>query len=533
MNLVLNIVIYMICGVYMLLNFKYDIQMLQQNSYRTDRYWRWLKGQKFTAWRLTDVALLFLLFSTLLPPIASALIIAIVALAKIAIVTTRKYKKPLVFTNRVKRIYTVTGVIASALYVITIVFSGRWLGDNTVYSSGQLALGVLLLITIFSYTIVTLALWILIPVENHINRGFYNDAARILRSMPHLKVIGVTGSYGKTSTKHYLNRILSEEFDVLMTPGSYNTPMGVIRTVREMMKPYNEIFICEMGAKQVGDVKEICDLVHPSVGIVTAVGPMHLESFKSIENVRATKFELLDSLPSDGLAVINNDFEYCANRPVNNVKTVRYAVSNPDDAQYVATDITYSPAGTTFTVNGPEGWSERFSTRLVGEFNISNLLGAIIVAVKLGVKVENIRNAVASIEQVEHRLNLKRTPGGVTIIDDAFNSNPTGSRMAVDVLAGFQTGKRIIVTPGMIELGTEQFNLNKKLGEHIGRNVDIAIVVGEYNRKALTEGITESGFNKENLIIADSFAHAQQMLQGILKAGDVVLYENDLPDTFK
>ena len=374
---------------------------------------------------------------------------------------------------------------------------------------------------------------ILTPVENAINRRFYNEAASILRSMPDLKIVGITGSFGKTSTKHYLHRILSETYDVLMTPGSYNTPMGVRRTIREMMKPYNQVFICEMGAKQVGDIKEICDLVHPHMGIITAVGPMHLESFRSIENVQATKFELADALPADGLAVINNDFEYCANRKVSNVNALRYAVSNPDNADYKAVDVQYTPYGTTFRIVGPNSFSIDLKTQLIGECNISNLIAAVIIAIKLDVPADRIQYAVAQIEQVEHRLNLKRTAGGVNIIDDAFNSNPAGSRMAVDVLSHFNTGKRIIVTPGMIELGDKQYELNKALGEHIGRNLDVAIIVGEYNRQALLEGVKTGQIAEENILAVDSFNEAQALLARILQSGDTVLYENDLPDTFK
>lgn len=318
-----------------------------------------------------------------------------------------------------------------------------------------------------------------------------------------------------------------------MTPGSFNTPMGVVRTVREHMKPYNEVFICEMGAKQKGDIKEICDIVHPQMGIVTAVGPMHLESFKSIENVQATKFELVDALPADGLAVINNDFEMCAKRQVNNVAALRYAVTHPKGANYKAVDVKYTPRGTTFTVVGPDNFELPLETRLLGECNVSDLLAAVCIAVALGVDKDKIRYAVSSIEQVEHRLSIKRTPGGVTIIDDAFNSNPAGSKMAVDVLSHFTGGKRIIVTPGMIELGEEQFNLNKNLGTEIGRGVDIAIIVGEYNRQALEEGVKASGLKEENLYLVDSFNEAQQLLTTILAPGDTVLYENDLPDTFK
>lgn len=526
------IIVYSICGIYMLLNLKHDIHMLQQNSYRPERYWRWLQGDMSTAWRLVDVALLFILFSTLLNVRFALLLIALTAICKSWIILRKKFKKPLVFTRRVWRIYSVAGFLSVGAF-LAVIFSTC--GDETVffnYLPAQIALGTLLLLTIFSWAIVMLSVVILSPVEKAINRKYYNEARDILRQMPDLKIIGITGSYGKTSTKHYLNAILSEKYDVLMTPGSFNTPMGVIRTIREMMKPYNQIFICEMGAKQKGDIKEICDLVNPQMGIITAVGPMHLETFKSIENVQSTKFELADALPSDGFAVINNDFEYCANRDVKNVEAVRYGVSNTDGASFIATDIHYTPYGTSFIVKGPDGFSLPLETRLVGECNISNLLAATVMALHLGVAPQQIQYAVKGISQVEHRLSIRQTPAG-TIIDDAFNSNPDGARMAVDVLAHFTEGLRVIVTPGMVELGSKQYELNRQLGLHIGKSVDVAIIVGEYNRKALTDGIEESGFDKNNLIVVDTFAEAQTKLAPYLKKDTTILYENDLPDSFK
>lgn len=520
----------------MLLNFKHDIHMLQQNSYRIDRYWRWLtkSGDFASASRMANVCVLFLLFSTLLTTGVNAIIAACVCIGQSIWALRQKFKKPLVFTQRVKRIYGVCAFISVAIVVLVALTVGRdGSGAFLYYTGGQVTLGALLMMCIFSWAIAIAAVFLLKPVEKAINDRYRNEAISILESMPDLKIIGITGSYGKTSTKHYLHRILSERFDVLMTPGSYNTPMGVIRTIREMMKPYNEVFICEMGAKQVGDIKEICDMVHPQIGIVTAVGPMHLESFKSIQNVQKTKFELIDALPADGFGVINNDFEYCANRKVGNVKVARYGVATTDGCEYVAKDVKYSAEGSTFALEGSDGTRIELRTRLVGECNISNLVAAVIVALHLGMSHNEIRRAVESIEQVEHRLNVKRTPGGVTIIDDAFNSNPAGSKMAVDVLSQFKDGKRIIVTPGMIELGSEQTHLNQELGRHIGKNVDIAVVVGSYNRDALVSGILSTNFNKQNLHIVDSFADSQVLLGKILKSGDVVLYENDLPDSFK
>lgn len=529
-----TILIYVICGIYMVLNFKYDLQMFQQNSYRLPRYWRWLRGNIGSAWRLVDVAVLFLLMSVLLDGRLAALAAALVALGKIWMILKRKYRKPLVFTRRVWRLYSVTAILGLGTFVTLAICLNNKIVSG--YYSGQvIALASLWAITALSWIPVMLADIILMPVEYLIRQHYINDAKRRLRSMPDLKIIGITGSFGKTSTKHYLARILSEEFDTLITPGSFNTPMGVVRTVRELLKPYNQVFICEMGAKQVGDIKEICDIVHPQTGIITAVGPMHLETFKSIDNVCRTKFELADALPGDGLAVINNDSDPCAARPVDNVRALRYGISNLSGCDYAATDIHYTPFGSTFTVKGPDGLAIEMETRLLGECNVSDLLGAIVIALQMGMKPAQIRSAVASIEPVEHRLSIRQTPGNVTVIDDAFNSNPTGAKMAVDVLAHFTDGKRIIITPGMVELGDRQAELNEEFGNYMasGNRADYIFIVGLTNRDALRRGVENAGFDADKVIIADNFNDAQQKLTPYLTGGTTVLYENDLPDSFK
>lgn len=527
--LVIGIIAIVLAAINVVLEFRRDLMMLQQNSYRNERYNRWLSTSQDTTstMRLVSGAVVLASLSTLSIPLISLNLVALVSIVNIFRLAGAKYKKPLVMTKRAWRIFSVMLALAALTLAAVILFCvsrGYSLEYAAIYT---------LLIYCFSHLFALTANWLLKPVEKSINDKYYRDAQRILRSIPALKIIGVTGSYGKTSTKHYLNRILAEHFDVMMTPGSFNTTMGVIRTVREYLKPYNEVFIVEMGAKQPGDIKEICDLVHPEIGIVTAVGEQHLESFKSIENVQRTKFELIDSLPADGLAVINDDFPFVANRPVDNVECVRYAVSATGSAAYTAKDITYSPTGTTFKFVAPDGEEIEFKTRLVGECNVSNLLAAIIVAIRLGVPVEKIRYAVSQIEQVEHRLNMKRTPGGVTIIDDAFNSNPTGSKMALDVLAMMTQGKRIVVTPGMIELGERQYELNEAFGAKIANCADEAIIVGEYNREAIVAGIESVTPRSAKIHKVNSFAEAQQMLASMLRPGDTILYENDLPDTFK
>lgn len=519
---ILTIILTIVAIAQLAIVFKQDMQMMQQNSYMNDRYFKWLKmsGDTSSIERLSTIVAVAIPLA--FPyPWAVGLSIGIVA-ALFTIAVRKKYKKPVVFTKRVWRLY-------SSVWVATIAICAGVSFVNPMYVPYTL-----LAIAAISWGVTTCVNRILKPVEDSINRGFVNDAKKRIAGMKDMTVIGITGSYGKTSTKHYLERILNEKYNVLITPGSFNTPMGVTRTIREMMEPYHNLFICEMGAKNIGDIKEICDIVHPSMGIITAVGPQHLESFKSIENVQRTKFELVDALPADGFAVINNDFEYAANREVKNVKYSRYGIANTANCDYTATDIRYSATGTTFTINTPDGNAYTFQTKLVGECNISNLMAAIIIGLRLEVPINKIQYAVSHIAQVEHRLNIKRTPGGITIIDDAFNSNPDGSRMALNVLAGMEGGKRIVITPGMIELGDKQVYYNELFGETIAKSVDVAIVVGQYNREAILAGINRAEVEKApEVIVVDSFTEAQQRLAGIAKAGDTVLYENDLPDTFK
>ena len=516
-----------------ILELRRDLMMLQQNSYRHERYMRWLRqsGDTTSVSNLLGYALILmsLAVTVAVGQIGVTVAMAVFGLWRALRLASAKYKKPLVMTGRAKRLYTTELVLVVAVVVAAELIFG--LGDlrNWAYVGAVSAMACFAL----NHVLTLAALWLMKPVESHINRKFYRQAQERLAGMPGLKIVGITGSYGKTSTKHYLHRILSEHFDTLMTPGSYNTTLGVVRTVNELLKPYNEVFIVEMGAKQKNDIKEICDLVHPHAGIITAVGPQHLESFGSIRNVRDTKFELADSIPADGFVVVNNDFEQCRGRRVDNTRCIRYGVADKSGCAYTATDIKYSPTGTVFTVKGPDGFSLDLETALVGECNISNLVAAVAMAHELGVPDDKIRYGVSRIEQVEHRLSLRRLPSGVTIIDDAFNSNPMGSRMALDVLAMMTQGSRWVITPGMIELGDEQFNLNKAFGKHMAACADHAMIVGEYNRQAIADGLKEGGMPEDHVLFFDTFLDANAYVMDRVKAGDIILIENDLPDTFR
>ena len=496
---------------------KYDIHMFQLASYRNSRYFRWLApGNIITIKRLFAVAMLAAVF---IPGYFGCGFAAGVTAAAWFYCFSEKFKTPLVYTMRVKRLFATDIILFAAIAALAVLFAGAW------------AMAIIGAALVLSNFIMLLANFINTPIEKAINRYYYNDAKRIIESNRDLIVIGVTGSFGKTSTKNYLAGVLAEKYNVLVTPGNFNTLLGVIRTIREQLRPYHQVFIVEMGAKQANDIKEICDLVHPTIGIVTAVGEMHLETFKTIENIQDTKFELINSLPADGLGVINND-SHCISSYKgikSQCKLIRYAVEA--DGDYKATDVKYGANGVSFTLNG----GEQFGSRLLGVGNLLNILAATAVADHLGVPTNKQKNAIARLQPVEHRLSMK-VSNGITVLDDAYNSNPQGAKMALGVLKGFAVGdsnKRIVITPGFVEMGARQAQANKELGRTIAESCDYAIVVNATNRDAIRSGIEEGGMAAEKYFLADSLNHAHAHLAQILKAGDVVLYENDLPDNFK
>ena len=506
--------------VFLFATMRYSVQMFQQNSYRVERYNRWLCSTGEWYSRANLVAVLGGVALTLLPHWGMMLCLGawmlIIAIAEFSI----KYKIKLAYTMRVKRLMATRLIVTFAIVALVHIFAPHYT---------YLAM---MLLCVDYWTI--LANIINKPLENAITRWYYNDAKRILRSMPHLKIIGITGSFGKTSTKHFLHRILSERYNVLMTPGNFNTTLGVVRTVREHLKPHHEVFIVEMGAKQRGDIKEICDLVCPDMGIVTSVGEMHLETFGSVENVARTKFELIDALPEGGFGIVNIDSEAAHNHiKANGIEVSTYAIDNCE-ADYRATDIVYSSQRTTFSVEHDTHRDADYATHLLGRGNILNITAALAVAERMGVSVEARRRGVKQLEQVEHRLSM-RTSGGITILDDAYNSNPTGARMALEVLSGFDTaGARYVVTPGFVEMGAKQYDNNCAFGRDIAASkADAVFVVNEVNREAITTGLREGGYDMSCVTTVASFKEAMAELQPRLKVGDVVLYENDLPDSFK
>lgn len=499
-----------------------SMHFFQLNSYRFDTHTKWIKENTRKYYLHAVLSILALIAVFLEIPgqykvYACAVIFALACVAE----KPKKAKKPLVYTPRVKRMLTTLSVIIAFLMGAGAVFVNST--HITVY------LLVITLIYTLAPVLVLPANLINKPMELSINNGYIKDAKRILASCPDLKIIGITGSYGKTSVKYYLTTLLRAKYNVLMTPESYNTPMGVVKTVRGSLKATHEIFVCEMGAKWVGDIKELCDIVHPHHGVITSIGPQHLESFKSLDAVKNTKFELADSLPEGGMLFLNGDDEnikaHGSNRPF-----ISYSIEG--EADYVGYDISVSERGTTFSVKTPEGENEQFSTKLIGRHNVLNIVGAIAISHKMGISLKELKGQVRRLEGVPHRLQLSDR-GDMTIIDDAYNSNPSGTKAALEALSLFD-GYKILVTPGMVELGAKQNELNREFGRNAAKVCDYVVLVGQRQAVPIKAGLLDEAYDESKIFVADTIEEALSHVYSIGSEGrkKIVLLENDLPDNY-
>lgn len=502
------------------------MHMYQLNSYNKIEQKNWMKENAYPLFgRHLGVWASIVFFKTLaIISINFSIIFAIILnLATFWGNKPGKSKVPLKYTNRVKRM-----LFTSTLLYLIILITGIWLFyankvfDFVIIPTQLLCISIPYLI-MFSNFLNT-------PLEKHINQKFINEAKDKLESMTNLTIIGITGSYGKTSVKHILGKLLGKDYNVLITPGNYNTTLGVVITIRQYLSPIHEIFICEMGAKGVGEIKEICDIVHPHHAVITSIGEQHLETFLSVENIIKTKFELADAINSEeGTVFLNYDNEYIRNHKTNK-NIISYAIDN--QADYMPYDIRLDEQGCTFMLNMKgEDKPVKFTTNLIGKHNVLNIAGCIAVAHKLNVSVNTLVQRVKQLEQVEHRQQIIKKDFGI-IIDDAYNSNPSGAKSALDTLSMFDMTK-IVITPGMVELGDRQYELNKEFGKQITKVADYIILVGKNQTKPIQDGIKEQNYDENRIFIMEDMNKAIATAYNIkCDNKKAILIENDLPDNY-
>ncbi len=425
-----------------------------------------------------------------------------------------KERQPLVMTHRATRLYSfsalaVAGCTAAATYTIFEAYP-FWAGLPAS------------LIPVFAPVVSIFVSLTLYPFEQ-INNARYVKKARRALDNPYLIKIAITGSYGKTSVKNILKAMLETKYGVVATEGNYNTPLGIAKSVKNI-DGYTDVFIAEFGARHTGDIKKLAKIVAPKYAVITGVTSQHLETFKTLDAIYAEKFSLLGFLPSDGAGVVNRN-------------GVERDISLPCGCEYVGgkddrvkiEDIKLSAVGSSFKlIIDKKAYAAE--TKLLGAHNLDNIAVAAALAVRLNVPPEKIIFAIKNLKVVPHRLQAIKN-GGVTVIDDTYNANPVGVAEALAVLKQFE-GRKIVITPGMVELGEREGEENRSFGEKIAEVADLVILIGGSRADKILSGLCGKGFAEKRILRYPRLTDAERDFPKLFGAGDVVIFINDLPDIY-
>ena len=409
-------------------------------------------------------------------------------------------KTPIKFTNKIKRLYFILSVFIVfieilpkilLIYQIFIVFSPIFANFINFYDKIK-------------------------------NFNFIKSAQNKLKNNK-TKIIAITGSNGKTSVKNILTTILSTQYKVQATPASFNTPLGISKVINDELKSDCKFVILEYGARHKSDIKKLCKIFGADYGIVTTISPQHLQTFKSVENIAKAKNELPKFLKNK-LCVFNIDNKFCRSM-FEEKDNKKICISLTQKADVFASNIELKNFQTKFKLNCKKICAN-ITTNLLGKHNVTNILLATALALELEIKIENIVEAISSLQPTPHRLEYIKSH--INILDDSYNCSIESARQAINVLNS-TLNKKMVVTPGIIEGGKNQLKLNYKLGKLL-KNFDYIIIVGDTNKKAILSGIKSHNY-KCKIITCKSLDESKQYFK-LLDKDDCLLLLNDLPDDY-
>jgi UDP-N-acetylmuramoyl-tripeptide--D-alanyl-D-alanine ligase len=510
------------------------LRFFQQEGYDHKRFYRWLCQQRLFDTRFTLILGTLWLVTSVAPSHSIQIGLLIVASASLAFVSLTKELDPrttgklrLVMTLRAKKLAVATHLLFIA--VSSWIFYATTAGATASLSGfGTLAMvGLIQLLPV----LLMMSNFMLRPFEARLQASFKSDALQRLNACAPYTV-GITGSYGKTGAKAALGELLTQCLGpTFWPPQGINTVMGITRSIRQSLNQHHRYAVIEMGAYTIGSIKRLCDFTPPKAALVTSVGIMHLERFGSAENVYRAKSELAQSVPSDGILVCNGDSPNARRMTGEHPKqtTLLYGLQ-PElgHLDVYASEISFTAAGTTFNLHYKD-LVLKAVTPLLGRPALLNVLGAYTMACALGAEPHYAAACLANLKPVDNRLVYDKQPT-VSYLRDAYNSNPIGFSAALEVLQAIPASRRILMTPGMIELGEAQYQENKCAAVTAASVADLVIVVGKTNRESFLDGLQESGYPKDQTIMVDSRDEAFDYIRENGKTGDLVLLENDLGD---
>ncbi len=541
------------------------LKYFQQEDYTARRFFNWI-WEKRAFDRKGSIACIVMIGLCAKPGIPNTVLLIVSLVAAISLVLIglkeedpRKTGKiKLNMTARSKRIFN----LALGLYVVAGLLAVGGLIFYFMSTQGQpqalpAATALLHFWTIQFVLVHSQPYWLILansllqPYETSLQEGFANEARALIKKH-NPTIVGITGSYGKTSTKIILREILGSVAPTFVPPGSINSYMGVTREIREKLQPIHKYAVIEMGAYYIGSIKKMCSLTPPQAAIITAIGIMHLERFGGQDSVYKAKSELAQALPEDGILVVNGDDPRCRQIAQENKKKTTLLYGWDTDNEHLDAliyDVSSTDKGSNFKIRWQGQEYEGF-TQLLGKPLLSNALASFTMACALGIAPQTVISAMRNVRTEKNRLEPVKVPiesfrvkengnahaaaqGEVLRLNDAYNSNPVGFSAALDVLKQMSGGRKILVTPGMIELGDKQVEENKRAGSKAATVCDLVIVVGDTNKQSLTDGLKEGGFETGKLQEFADMHTAFNYLSEFCRDGDVVLIENDLGDLYE
>ncbi|KKU19369.1 hypothetical protein A3A64_03955 [Candidatus Gottesmanbacteria bacterium RIFCSPLOWO2_01_FULL_48_11] len=413
--------------------------------------------------------------------------------------------------------------------------SSAYLG-STIWGGWAAFLAFLYILSFVYFVFLIISTILFTPIDYPIKQYLVSKAKRkILRLQPKLKIVGTTGSYGKTTTKEVVASVLSQGFKVLKTPENFNTPLGIARFILKDVSDSTEVLVIEMGAYRRGDIKKLCALTPPDVVILTGINESHLERFGSLENTIEAKFEIVKALKGSGFAVLNAD----DNLVVKNYKRFCgenlyfYSSSKHPLASIYTERVRFDPENLRLElVLNRDGDKYNFSVPFLGKYIAGTIGAAIIVASKLGLSRAQIEKGITQLRPSPHRLEVVSNKNKVVVIDDSYNGNPDGVREAINALSQFKQSRRIYVTPGLVEMGSVSAKVHERIGEELASVASLVILIRNSVTGHIADGLKRQGFPVGDIMWFDTARAARAALPNIVRAGDVILFQNDWPENY-
>ncbi len=428
-------------------------------------------------------------------------------------------RKDLVWTMKARLLFTLAFLTQLILLAASIYF---------IIQNGLSVLSILYLVlciaaVFFYFILYTIYVILLLPIDFFAKQIVVTRARLKVKKLKDLKIIGIAGSYGKTTMKEVLNQVLSEKFKVESTPESVNTPVGIARWVLNKIDESVEIAIVEMGEHYKGDVEQICKIAKPDIAVVTGINEAHLERMKTLNNIVATIFEIVSNTKEAGMVVVNGDDRLVMGNYQKfiwpdhklqeyKVESIKYKVFDQEKLLWV---VEFENIG-------------KLEINLLGEYALGDVDAAIKIAESLGMTNQQIISGVKNIKPVEHRLQPIKSSGDVLVVDDAYNGNPAGVAEAIKVLSRFTSRRKIYITPGLVEMGKNSAEVHKEIGKQLAGVADVVILI----KNSVTPWIAEQILNKAKVIWFNTAQEAHAELKNILKPGDVILFQNDWGDQY-